>query len=38
MREGMDGQKLSWMGANNVGESISDTCEFKNPTHLLRLQ
>ena len=30
--------RINWMYANNVGESICDTCGYKTRTHLLRLQ
>ena len=31
-------QRTQWMHANSVGESVSDTCGYKNPPNLLRLQ
>ena len=39
MREGGgEDKRIQLMHANNVGESICDTCGYKTRTHLLRLQ
>jgi len=37
MREGGGGREIQWIHANGVGESMSDTCAYKNVAHLLRL-
>jgi len=38
MREEREDQKIQWIDANNVDESISDTCGYKTLTHLVTLQ
>jgi len=34
---GCGGKRTQWMHANSVGESMSDTCVYKNLPNLLRL-
>jgi len=32
-----EGQKTQWMHADGVGESMSDTCGYRNPPNLLMM-